>query len=261
MKDRKGFTLIELLAVIVILSIIMVIAIPQILNVIDVARSSAAKSSMELLKRTIKSQVESDKMIGSNLFTKNVNDDCYLFDFDNKNNNYEALKLKNKDKFTGSINYCDGKFSDSSLAFDGNQVQQETKKYLYNRGNEYTSYTGGWTLENSQTHSRSEKLSDSLHAYISTSGSSGTSIYTNNSIDLSGYNRLYVNYKINNTYSNEDQYNCLWYSLTSGTGTFISHATAGTYTDVLDISNLNSSTVAFVKYDADVYIYEVWLEK
>ena len=45
MKNKKGFTLIELLAVIVILAIIALIATPIVLNMINSARKSAAKSS------------------------------------------------------------------------------------------------------------------------------------------------------------------------------------------------------------------------
>ena len=44
-QNKKGFTLIELLAVIVILAIIALIATPIILNMINEARKSAAKSS------------------------------------------------------------------------------------------------------------------------------------------------------------------------------------------------------------------------
>ena len=45
MKNKKGFTLIELLAVIVILAIIALIAVPIILNMINSARRSAARSA------------------------------------------------------------------------------------------------------------------------------------------------------------------------------------------------------------------------
>ncbi len=45
MKNKKGFTLIELLAVIVILAIIALIAVPIVLNMINQARKSAARSA------------------------------------------------------------------------------------------------------------------------------------------------------------------------------------------------------------------------
>ena len=45
MKNKRGFTLIELLAVIVILAIIALIAVPIVLNMINQARKSAARSS------------------------------------------------------------------------------------------------------------------------------------------------------------------------------------------------------------------------
>ena len=45
MKNKKGFTLIELLAVIVILAIIALIAVPIVLNMINQARRSAARST------------------------------------------------------------------------------------------------------------------------------------------------------------------------------------------------------------------------
>lgn len=46
---KKGFTLIELLAVIIILAIVALIATPIILNVVDDARESAAKSEASMI--------------------------------------------------------------------------------------------------------------------------------------------------------------------------------------------------------------------
>ena len=116
---NKGFTLIELLAVIVILAIIMVIAVPQILKVIDSARSNSANSSIALLKDGIETQIASSEITNSNPFTKD-SENCYVFDFDNKNSNYQNLNVKNKDKFTGTLKYCGKVFDDSNLVFDGN---------------------------------------------------------------------------------------------------------------------------------------------
>ena len=46
---KKGFTLIELLAVIIILAIVALIATPIILNVVDDARQSAARSEASMI--------------------------------------------------------------------------------------------------------------------------------------------------------------------------------------------------------------------
>ena len=54
---KKGFTLIELLAVIVILSIIALIAIPIIINIINDARESGYKRSIELYGKAIEDAI------------------------------------------------------------------------------------------------------------------------------------------------------------------------------------------------------------
>ena len=46
---KKGFTLIELLAVIIILAIVALIATPIVLNVVDDAKDSAAKSEASMI--------------------------------------------------------------------------------------------------------------------------------------------------------------------------------------------------------------------
>lgn len=121
MKNNKGFTLIELLAVIVILTVIMVIAVPQILKVIESSRNSAAQSSIDLLKKAIQTQIASAELT-NNPFVKDI-DECYTFDFDNKNSNYEKLDVKNKEHFSGSVKYCDGVITDTNLTFDGNNAK------------------------------------------------------------------------------------------------------------------------------------------
>ena len=120
MKKEKGFTLIELLAVIVLLAILMVIAVPKILNVIENSRKSAAESSIKLVKDAIKTQVTSGSIMGTN-FTSD-DDGCYTFNFDNQTSgNAKELQLKNKENITGAIKYCNGKFSDDTLVFNGIQ--------------------------------------------------------------------------------------------------------------------------------------------
>ena len=121
MKKEKGFTLIELLAVIVILAILMVIAVPKILNVIENSRKSAAESSIKLVKDAIKTQVASGSMMGTN-FTSDESG-CYTFNFDNQTSgNVKELQLKNKENITGTIKYCNRKFSDDTLVFNGQKI-------------------------------------------------------------------------------------------------------------------------------------------
>ena len=130
MEKEKGFTLIELLAVIVILAILMVIAVPKILNVIENSKKSAAESSIKLLKDAIKTQVTSESIMGTN-FTSD-DDGCYTFNFDDQNSgNSKALQLKNKEKITGTIKYCNGKFSDDLLEFDTTEM---VKNCQYKKG-------------------------------------------------------------------------------------------------------------------------------
>ncbi|CDD29387.1 uncharacterized protein BN654_00917 [Clostridium sp. CAG:433] len=106
---KKGFTLIELLAVIVILGIITVIAVPKVLDIINKSRESASNSSIKLIKDAIKTQVASSDLTGP-VFTKE-SDGCYLFDFDDQTSgNAKSLEIKNKDKVSGKISYCNGEF-------------------------------------------------------------------------------------------------------------------------------------------------------
>ena len=138
MKKEKGFTLIELLAVIVILAILMVIAVPKILNVIENSRKSAAESSIKLVKDAIKTQVTSESMMGTN-FTSDESG-CYTFNFDDQTSgNAKELKLKNKDKIKGTIKYCNGNFTNNTLAFDG----QDMKTIVCKRAEEKTLHTDG----------------------------------------------------------------------------------------------------------------------
>ena len=124
---KKGFTLIELLAVIVILGIITVIAVPKVLDIINKSRESAASSSIKLVKDAIKTQVASSDLTGP-VFTKET-DGCYIFNFDDQaTGNAKILEIRNKDKVSGSIKYCNNTFSDDTLKFDGNSISKDEPK-------------------------------------------------------------------------------------------------------------------------------------
>ena len=124
---KKGFTLIELLAVIVILGIITVIAVPKVLDIINKSRKSATSSSIKLVKDAIKTQVASSDLTGP-VFTKET-DGCYIFNFDDQTTgNAKILEIRNKDKVSGSIKYCNNTFSDDTLKFDGNSISKDEPK-------------------------------------------------------------------------------------------------------------------------------------
>ena len=124
---KKGFTLIELLAVIVILGIIIVIAVPKVLDIINKSRGSATSSSIKLVKDAIKTQIASSDLTGP-VFTKET-DGCYIFNFDDQTKgNAKILEIRNKDKVSGSIKYCNNTFSDDTLKFDGNSISKDEPK-------------------------------------------------------------------------------------------------------------------------------------
>ena len=173
---KKGFTLIELLAVIVILGIITVIAVPKVLDIINKSRESAASSGIKLVKDAIKTQVASSDLTGP-VFTKET-DGCYIFNFDDQTSgNAKALEIKNKDKVSGSIKYCNNTFSDNTLKFDGNSISKgDTKRPICKRA------TVLHTEECTQTDS---KYYCSGAGYTA-SGSKGTSTITYGNLGTSG---------------------------------------------------------------------------
>jgi len=173
---KKGFTLIELLAVIVILGIITVIAVPKVLDIINKSRESATSSSIKLVKDAIKTQVASSDLTGP-VFTKET-DGCYIFNFDDQTSgNAKALEIKNKDKVSGSIKYCNNTFSDDTLKFDGNSISKgDTKRPICKRA------TVLHTEECTQTDS---KYYCSGAGYTA-SGSKGTSTITYGNLGTKG---------------------------------------------------------------------------
>ena len=169
MKKEKGFTLIELLAVIVILGIITVIAVPKILDIINKSRNSAVNSSLKLVKDAIKIQIASSDLTGP-VFTKET-DGCYVFNFDDQTTgNSKELSIKNKDRVSGSIKYCNNTFSDDTLKFDGNSISKDEPKgkIICKRAT---------TLHTEECTQTDESLYCSREGYIA-SGSKGTSTIT-----------------------------------------------------------------------------------
>ena len=177
MKKEKGFTLIELLAVIVILGIITVIAVPKILDIINKSRNSAVNSSLKLVKDAIKTQIASSDLTGP-VFTKET-DGCYVFNFDDQTTgNSKELSIKNKDRVSGSIKYCNNTFSDDTLKFDGNSISKDEPKgkIICKRAT---------TLHTEECTQTDESLYCSREGYIA-SGSKGTSTITYGNLGTKG---------------------------------------------------------------------------
>ena len=174
---KKGFTLIELLAVIVILGIITVIAVPKVLDIINKSKESAASSSIKLVKDAIKTQVASSDLTGP-VFTKET-DGCYIFNFDDQTTgNAKILEIRNKDKVSGSIKYCNNTFSDDTLKFDGNSISKDEPKgkIICKRAT---------TLHTEECTQTDESLYCSREGYIA-SGSKGTSTITYGNLGTKG---------------------------------------------------------------------------
>ena len=121
MKEKnKGFTLVELLAVIVILAIIALIATPIILNVIDDAKTNAAKNSaygyIDALEK-----VNAQDMLSSESI--NVLSGVYTISSDGTLTHGEkavTVKFKGTKPTGGTLTYADGKLSSgSSIIVDG----------------------------------------------------------------------------------------------------------------------------------------------
>ena len=173
---KKGFTLIELLAVIVILGIITVIAVPKVLDIINKSRESATSSSIKLVKDAIKTQVAASELTNST-FTKET-DGCYIFNFDDQTSgNAKALEIKNKDKVSGSIKYCNNTFRDNTLKFDGNSISKgDTKRPICKRAT---------TLHTEECTQTDSKYYCSGAGYTA-SGSKGTTTITYGNLGTTG---------------------------------------------------------------------------
>ena len=143
------------------------------------------------------------------------------------------------------------------ISYYSGDDSSEDRKYLYSVGNEFTSVTGGWVAQNTQGNGRTEKQSNNLHIYCSSTGSSGSRFITSNAIDMSKYKKLHVVYLIANQHVS-NTYAYLRINLT-GLNYTSPNMAVGYYHEVLDISSINSSQVEFYNWDTDDKIMQVWL--
>lgn len=102
------------------------------------------------------------------------------------------------------------------------------KAYLYNSGDECIPLTGGWVTGWTAASPTMTKETDNL--LISGTGSAGGAFVTNDAIDLTNINTLYVD----------------WEGTTSGTNGFIDIRVGGAKTDPLNVALL-SKNVTFAR--------------
>ena len=255
---KKGFTLIELLAVIVILGIITVIAVPKVLDIINKSKESASNSSVKLVKDAIKTQIASSDLTGP-VFTKET-DGCYIFNFDDQTTeNAKAFEIKNKEKVSGSIKYCNNTFSDDTLRFDNilsNNKQEDTKVNLLNDLLNDNYVTNNITIT---------KYSNYISMY-SSYGSDGI-VFLKNEYNPKKYTRMIINGK---RISGDSSYYHFFPGYTTnlsnwGTSLNIFYPSSGenfNYTIDLDLSDSITSIYPRIQYCVGIIeIYEWYLEK
>ena len=119
-NNKKGFTLVELLAVIVILAIIALIATPIILNVIDDAKTNAAKNSaygyIDALEKANAQNMLSSESINVLSGTYTISDGKLL----DASSSEVTVKFKGTKPESATLTYVEGKLSNgSSIKVDG----------------------------------------------------------------------------------------------------------------------------------------------
>ena len=105
---KKGFTLIELLAVIIILAIVALIATPIILDVVEDARKSAAKSETAMVLDGIQKYCESAEL------KKQLDPDADVVDCSTTISKADVKKMVN----LGNAKVTDVTVSDKKFTFD-----------------------------------------------------------------------------------------------------------------------------------------------
>lgn len=125
-NNKKGFTLVELLAVIVILAIIALIATPIILNVIDDAKTNAAKNSaygyIDALEKANAQDMLSSESINvlSGAYTIS---EGRLYD---ASSNEVNVKFKGTKPTAAKLTYVEGKLSNgSTITVDGKEFTSD----------------------------------------------------------------------------------------------------------------------------------------
>ncbi len=171
---KKGFTLIELLAVIILLAIVSLIATPIVLNVIDDAKDSANKRSIEGYARAIKEAYYNEQVLGK---TPEINDE-FLANIDTSGGRVTCVSIAYSEEYGVILNKC--------------QTEEKLNKdYCYLGESHYDCNNKDYL----------DKASQYLPTYADNSGANKPKLYDNMiPVKYDGNNWVYA-------YSHEEWYN------------------------------------------------------
>ena len=130
-NNKKGFTLVELLAVIVILAIIALIATPIILNVIDDAKTKAAKNSaygyIDALEKANAQDMLSSESINVLSGAYTISNGTLTYGEKTVTVNFKGTKPT-----SGTLTYAEGKLSaGSTITVDGKEFKSDADGKLF----------------------------------------------------------------------------------------------------------------------------------
>ena len=131
-----------------------------------------------------------------------------------------------------------------------------TTIYLYQNGNEYTDFTGGWTFNLIETNAEGHKNSDNLYLGYSDVGTSGGEFCIENSIPPGNYKAHIYYYKET---AASDYWGYSYIQFGSQYRMSIGDSTIGYHDETFNIELNDWSKFVFGNYDSKDYIYEVYL--
>ena len=150
------------------------------------------------------------------------------------------------------------------MSFQGGVWVNWWNGYLYDNGDEYTAFTGGWIGENSNPSYTAkgtfEKLSDCLHSKNVSGGSYGMS--TVDVYDMTRYSTLYVTAKVDNSNGFEISIADTFPSSTIEVAKTETPASNTVVTAKVPLDNVNGAKKIHIvgKSNSNLYLYKCWME-
>ena len=130
--------------------------------------------------------------------------------------------------------------------------------YLYNRGDEQTSITGGWTLNVNQKNGTGQKNSNSLLISYAAYGMTQSEYHTGNLNIPTSFYKLTINYRKDVVYETS-KWVQLYYKIGDEDLVKSDKSEVGTYTETFDVGIANGTKLSLGNWDSFDYIYQVYL--